>query len=182
MNREKIVNMIREYASENEAQRRFREPIIDFIINNDDCLGTGNPNGHLTASAWVVNHDRSKVLLTHHVGFDKWIQLGGHTDENEDILCAAFREAKEESGLSSLKLLSDGIFDMDVHFVPARNGKKEHYHYDIRFIFEGDDTEKVIVSEESKDVKWVELHRISEFSNEESVIRMARKTPGYKKN
>lgn len=171
-----IIRMLDEYVPNDENEVQYKNQILNFIKSNDIILGKSNENGHLTGSAWVVNKDRSKVLLTHHVILDRWLQLGGHTEENENIVCAAAREAAEESGLSSLKLVTDKIFDVDVHLIPAGNGKKEHYHYDIRFLMEAGDTEKIRVSNESKDVKWIRLGEIGGYTKEESVIRMVRKT------
>lgn len=50
-----------------------------------------------TVAIFVV-HDK-KILLIHHRKLDKWLPLGGHIELDEDPEIAAFREAKEESGL-----------------------------------------------------------------------------------
>lgn len=50
-----------------------------------------------TVAIFVV-HD-GKVLLIHHRKLDKWLPLGGHIELEEDPEQAAWREAKEESGL-----------------------------------------------------------------------------------
>ncbi|MBI5383292.1 MAG: NUDIX domain-containing protein [Verrucomicrobia bacterium] len=50
-----------------------------------------------TVAIFVV-HD-SKVLLVHHRQLGKWLPLGGHIELDEDPEQAAYREAKEESGL-----------------------------------------------------------------------------------
>ena len=50
-----------------------------------------------TVAIFVVHED--KVLLIHHRKLDKWLPLGGHIELDEDPEQAAWREAKEESGL-----------------------------------------------------------------------------------
>jgi len=40
-----------------------------------------------------------KVLLVHHRKLAKWLPLGGHIELDEDPEMAAYREAREESGL-----------------------------------------------------------------------------------
>lgn len=176
MKKTEIILLLQDYNTNNEFEVKCRDRIIDFIKNNDVYLGKGNSDGHLTGSAWIVNADKSKILLTHHKKLDKWLQLGGHTEENENLLQTALREAMEESGLSNVKVISDYIFDMDVHLIPSRKNEKEHFHYDIRFLFEADESENIEISHESKDLKWVSIEEISSYSKEESIHRMIRKT------
>ena len=85
------------------------------------------------------------------------------------------REAVEESGIENIHLIQDSIFDIDVHFIPARNEVAEHHHYDIRFLLQVERTDFVI-SDESNDLAWVKLIDIGNFVNEESVLRMCRKS------
>ncbi len=46
----------------------------------------------MTASAWVVNRDRTKVLLAYHNIYNSWAWLGGHTDGERNLLSVAVRE------------------------------------------------------------------------------------------
>lgn len=57
-------------------------------------------SGHITASVFLINATRDKVLLTHHAKLGKWLQLGGHCDGIKDPFFNAHKEAYEESGLS----------------------------------------------------------------------------------
>ncbi len=179
MTKAEMIRMLSEYDPVDGNEIIFKNQIIDFIKNNGNFLGTRNLTGHLTGSAWIVNYDRSRALLTHHKAINKWLQLGGHTEEGESVIDASIREATEESGLTSLRFLSGRIFDIDVHRIPAKGEKPEHYHYDIRFIFEADDKEEIKISHESIDVRWVELGMIELFNNSESITRMKQKTKGY---
>jgi 8-oxo-dGTP pyrophosphatase MutT (NUDIX family) len=123
----------------------------------------------------VVDESGENVLLTHHRFLDRWLQLGGHVDEGETVIQAALRDAREESGLQAVELLSDDIFDVDVHPIPARRDEPAHFHYDIRFAFRAHSAEPIIVSDESHDVAWIPIADLAEYNDSDSVLRMARR-------
>jgi 8-oxo-dGTP pyrophosphatase MutT (NUDIX family) len=132
--------------------------------------------GHMTASCWIVDEERSAVLLTHHAKLNRWLQPGGHADGDEDILAVAWKEAREETGLRSLRLLKDSIFDIDIHPIPARKDFPEHLHFDIRFLFSASKDEKFIISEESHDLAWILTDDVqSKTDNNRSMLRMNEK-------
>lgn len=160
--------------------QRYAEPAVgrfrEFLASGEVLQGKNNPLRHITASTWIVNPARTRVLLTHHAKLGIWVQLGGHTDEGEDWTEAALREAREESGLSGLRLAEPGLFDLDIHAIPARRDTPEHEHYDLRFLVEADDTVPLTVSEESHALAWVDLANLEAYTAEESQMRMRRKT------
>ena len=163
------------YSHEAEVVARFRE----FLASGEPLQGKSNGRRHITASTWIVNRQSTRVLLTHHAKLNKWVQLGGHTDEGEDWTAAALREGHEESGLSELRLVSADLFDLDIHEIPARRGQAAHDHYDLRFLVEADDTVPLLVSEESHDVAWIDRRELERYTTEESQLRMNRKTALY---
>jgi hypothetical protein len=66
-----------------------------------------------------------------------------------------------------------------VHAIPGRKAEPEHFHYDVRFLLEADDTEPLVLSEESKELAWVELEDVAALESDDSVMRMVAKTkPG----
>jgi 8-oxo-dGTP pyrophosphatase MutT (NUDIX family) len=176
MNKSKLINLLLNYKAEYTEENEYKNKILNFLSKNDIFLGTKNSEGHITGSAWIISKDRKKVLLTHHKKLNKWLQLGGHTEEAETIYDGALREAKEESGLLNIHFFSKEIFDIDVHLIPERKNVKEHYHYDIRFLLEEDGNEKLVISEESNDLKWVEINKIIDYSGSRSILRMVEKT------
>lgn len=174
-----VLELLRAYAAQtgDVEQGLATAATIAFVESQPDCLWRACVPGHLTGSAWIVSPDRSRVLLTHHRKLDKWLQLGGHADGDGNLLAVALREAREESGLTRLRVLSRAIFDCDRHGIPARKTEPAHYHYDLRFLFEADPDEPLAITGESKELAWVELGRIAELNAEWSISRMVGKTP-----
>lgn len=150
--------------------------IIRFVEQHPDCLLRSCEPGHLTGSAWIVSPDRRRTLLTHHHKLDKWLQLGGHADGENDLLAVALREAREESGLTRLRPVSAAVFDVDRHWIPPRKADAGHYHLDLRFLIEADPNEPLVISTESKDLAWIDLGQVAALNPEESLLRMVRKT------
>lgn len=147
----------------------------NFVSVNEDCFQRTLKEGHVTGSAWVVDRAGKKVLLTHHRKLDRWLQMGGHADGESDVLSVALREVEEESGLREVEPISNEIFDLDIHLIPERGNEAEHYHYDIRFALVNLGSEEYIVSEESHDLRWINISEVSELTEEESMLRMVRK-------
>ena len=99
MTREKLLNQIAAYIPYNEQEATDRELILHWIQDHDDAFTRQNKVAHITASAWVVNRDRRKVLLVYHNIYNSWSWLGGHADGETDLLAVALREVKEEAGI-----------------------------------------------------------------------------------
>ncbi len=170
MDRKFLINSFRSYQTLFDEEQKFMPAFLE-LLNHQDCFQRTHLPGHVTGSAWIVNADRSKTLLVHHAKLHKWVQPGGHADGDENILNLALREAEEETGLRRLKSFNT-IFDLDIHIIASRKDFPEHFHYDIRFLVEGDESEKIIVTDESHDVKWISLNDLENFTKERSVLRM----------
>jgi len=176
MHRRPLLDLLAAYTPFGDDDRAARDRIRAFVETNQRCFERSLTSGHVTASTWIVSRDRTLALLTHHRKLGRWLQLGGHTDGDADVLRSACREAREESGLRSLAVLDAAIFDCDVHPIPARGDEPEHFHHDVRFLLEADETEPLIVSEESHALAWVPLGRIDAHESDASVMRMVHKT------
>jgi len=175
MHRQPLLRAIRRYAQHHSGEEEVITRFIDFIESEPDCFRRELLCGHLTGSAWILNRTGDHVLLTHHRKLDIWVQPGGHCDGNPNILETALREAREESGLDPLEPIFEEIFDLDVHPIPARGAEPAHFHWDVRFALRHDGEGHYEVSPESHDLAWVPLDRLTDFSRDESVLRMARK-------
>jgi 8-oxo-dGTP pyrophosphatase MutT (NUDIX family) len=178
MSRESLLARLREHRPDSEHEAGMLEKIVAFVEAHEDCFERSLATGHVTASAWVVDPERTHALLTHHAKLDKWLQTGGHCDGDGDVLRVALREVEEESGLAEVKpLLGGAIFDVDAHEIPARGEEPAHIHHDIRFLFEADRGAPLRMSDESHDLRWVAYEEIPLLNTDESVLRMLRKTP-----
>lgn len=178
MHRNDFIQQLEAYRGRWAAEKGVCDQFIEFISGNADCFERNSKEGHVTASAWVVNGAGTHVLLTHHRKLNRWLQLGGHVDGESDVLEGALREVEEESGLTEVAVLGEGIFDLDIHPIPARRDEPEHLHYDVRFLCQATGSEEFIVSDESHALDWVKIEEVGNLANEESMLRMARKCAG----
>jgi 8-oxo-dGTP pyrophosphatase MutT (NUDIX family) len=164
-----------EYPGELECVERIRE----LVGTNPSCFERTCMPGHITASAWIVSHDHTQYLLTHHRKLDRWLQLGGHADGETDALGVALREAREESGMADFDVLhaaGAGIpLDVDVHMIPARPGEPAHEHHDIRFLLVAGRGQRLEISDESNDLRWFSRSEVAEIRSEESLWRLREK-------
>jgi len=150
--------------------------MIQFLNTYPDCFERKNLKGHFTGSAWVIDDTRSWILMTHHRQLDLWVQPGGHADGNENLLEVAINETKEETGLTQLRVISEKIFDLDIHEVPQYKNIPKHFHYDIRFLLETNrNPNDIKVSKESFDVAWIHKNAVLQKNNDSSIKRMLNK-------
>lgn len=175
MTRETLLDLLRAHRAADPHEAEMTARVVAFVAAHEDCLERSLAVGHVTASAFVVDLDRTHALLHHHAKLDRWLQLGGHVDGEADVLQAALREATEESGLDMVRPVSTAIFDVDVHLIPARGDEPAHHHHDVRFLLEADRGASLRITTESKALAWVPLERIPELTAEASVLRMVRK-------
>lgn len=137
-------------------------------------------DGHVTASAWVLNAERTHALLLHHAKLDRWLQPGGHLDNSDESPArGALREAVEESGIITLLLVEAALFDVDVHPIPEckteRSSEPAHFHHDLRFLIIANDT-SVVISDESLGAQWMSFSEIVASHLDESITRLAKKS------
>ncbi|EPX78019.1 NUDIX hydrolase [Salipiger mucosus] len=126
--------------------------------------------GHVTASGFVVSPDRKQVLLLHHRKLGRWLQPGGHCDGNTDVIAVARREIREETGMGDIRLVSNSIFDIDAHEIPARRNEPAHIHYDIRFLFEAMPSDGLVRNNESTAIEWVETSEMERLTGDPAVL------------
>ncbi|MBC8008659.1 MAG: NUDIX hydrolase [Burkholderiales bacterium] len=171
-----LLSLLRAHRPLDANEAAMLAETLRFVETEPRCAERSLAVGHLTGSAWIADASRTRTLLTHHRKLDKWFQLGGHADGDLDLAAVALREAREESGLTRVRLVRDTLFDLDRHWIPARTGEPAHWHYDLRFLIEADPAEPLVITPESKDLAWVEIARMADYNAQESMLRMARRT------
>ena len=172
MHRKEFLRAIQSYSAKNQNCENAKR-IIDFVKNNALCFDRDFAPGHITGSAWIVNRDNNKCLLTLHKKLNMWLQLGGHVEGETDILKAAIREAQEESGIEDIEPITTEIFDVDIHYVAIPN-QTPHYHYDIRYLLQAN-SENIKISDESYDLAWFKVEHLKNMQLNPSVKVMLNK-------
>ena len=154
-----IRRAIRDYVPRCGQEEKDRVFILDFLARNPDAFLRENPVAHMTASAWVVNPARDKVLMVYHRIYDSWSWTGGHADGDEDLAAVALREVKEETGVKSARLVSDDILSLEVLTVDGHEKRGEyvssHLHLNVTYLVEADESDALTVcEEENSGVRW----------------------------
>ncbi|WP_318657188.1 NUDIX hydrolase [Cellulosimicrobium composti] len=143
----------------------------------------GGPQ-HLTASCFVLSPDLDHVLLCFHRKGRFWVQVGGHTEPCDTTLAgAAYREAREESGLDALVPFdpdpdpSTGAppsspVDVHRHDLAAAFGACRT-HWDVGFVAFADPGARTVVSDESEDVAWFPVDALPAGTPDDFPVRLA---------
>ncbi len=169
-----LKEYIENYIPYNDQEENDKKIMLNFIKIHSDVLTRKNEFGHFTASSWVLNKSHDKVLMIYHNIYKSWAWTGGHADGEDDLCSVARREVEEETGVSNLKLLNDGIFSLEV--IPVighvKKGKyvSAHIHYNLTYLFEADESLSLSIKEdENSGVEWIDIKEVVSRSNEEQM-------------
>src|SRR5207248_8835435 len=134
MRRTDLLAQLERYRPADALESQHQQAIAALVANAEGAFDRAQfEPGHITASCFIVDGGGA-LLLHHHRRLNRWLQMGGHVERDERPEQAALREGAEESGLRDLELAMDGIFDLDVHVIPAGRGEPEHRHFDVRYV------------------------------------------------
>ena len=170
-----LKEQIEKYVPYSEQEEKDKEVMLKYINTFDNVLTRDNKFGHFTASSWVVNKERTKVLMIYHKIYDSWAWTGGHADGESDLLGTAIRELKEETGVENVKIIKDDIFSLEIITVDGHSKRGEyvssHVHLNLSYLLEVDEDEKLKIKEdENSGVKWINIEDLDNMVNEKWVL------------
>ncbi|MYU23885.1 NUDIX hydrolase [Streptomyces sp. SID8352] len=164
--REDAVLVLKGYPGQEELRALY----LDHLAAHPDGMWKSCGDGHLTASALVVDPSRGRVLLTLHRKLRRWLQMGGHCEPSDDTLeRAALREAAEESGIAGLTLLPGGPARLDRHHTPCA------WHLDVQYAALAPAGALEAISDESLDLRWFPYDEVAAVADA-SVVRLLEAT------
>lgn len=174
INADNLKNELEKYVPHNEQEQVDKKIMLNYINDFDNTLTRQNEYGHFTSSAFVLNKERTKILMIYHKIYNSWAWVGGHSDGDSDLLYVAMKEAKEETGIKNVSPISKDIYSLEIITVNGheKRGKYigSHVHLNVTYILEADETEEIHIKEdENKGVKWVPIDKILEETSEEWV-------------
>ena len=169
---EQLINDIRNYIPVNDQESKDKELFLELLDSQDNIFNRKNKVCHITASCWITNQDFTKVLMAYHNIYNSWAWLGGHADDDHNLKHVALKEAKEESGLSKIKLLSEDIASLEILCVQGhyKHGEyvSDHLHLNITYLLVADENEMLQhKADENSAVAWFKLDEAPSMSNEQ---------------
>ncbi|WP_418746083.1 NUDIX hydrolase [Frisingicoccus sp.] len=167
----KFIHQIEAYCPGNPQEEADKKFILDCLRHQPDIFTRNNPMVHMTASAWVVNEARTKVLMVYHNIYHSWSWMGGHADGEEDLLAVALREVQEESGIRSVHPVTEEIYSLEVLTVDGhvKRGKyvSSHLHLNVTYLLEASEADSLHMKpDENSGVAWFGLKEAVEASSE----------------
>ena len=170
-NLKKNIKNFKPYNEQEEVEKRI---MLNYLNDFDDTLTRQNEYGHFTSSAFVLNKQRTKILMIYHKIYNSWAWVGGHSDGDSDLLYVAIKEAKEETGIKNVVPIFNNIYSIEIINVNGHEKKGKyvgsHVHLNVTYLLEADENEEIHIKEdENSGVKWVPINEILNTTSEQWV-------------
>ena len=167
MDFEKLKAAILAFEPCNEQEASDKEVMLRMISTFGNKTLSRTCPAHFTTSCFLFNHDYTKVFMCWHLIDKSWSWLGGHADDEADLMSVIKREISEESGIPSEQvhfLNSGNISALTIFAIPGhiKKGKyvTSHVHMDCAFVakIEEDDTLSLTIKpDENNGLAWIAL-------------------------
>jgi 8-oxo-dGTP pyrophosphatase MutT (NUDIX family) len=171
-----LRQQLEQFVAADAREEEFRARMLALLDTAEDPFSRDHYGpGHFTASSFVLAPDQRSLLLIFHSKLQRWLQPGGHVDPSDEaLIAAARREVLEETGISELDEMEPGLFDLDIHTIPARGVAPKHEHFDLRYAFraKGDACR---AGSDAMAARWVPIDQVHQVESDESVQRALRK-------
>lgn len=180
VNMNDLRDKIKKFVPSCEQEENDKKIMLKYFDDFEDVLTRENEYGHFTASSWVLNEDRTKVLMIYHNIYNSWAWTGGHADGDADLLNVAIREVMEETGIHDVKPILDDIFSLEIICVNGhvKRGKyvSSHVHLNVTYLLEASSLEDLKIKEdENSGVKWIDVEEAISMSSEPWMHRIYQK-------
>ena len=171
INIDELKESIEKYTPYNEQEDVDRKIMLKYINDFEDVLTRQNEYGHFTSSAFVLNKERTKILMIYHKIYNSWAWTGGHSDGDSNLLYVAIKEATEETGIKNVVPITENIYSLELINVEGheKRGKYvgSHIHLNVTYLLEADEKEETHIKEdENSGVKWVSIDKVLEVTSE----------------
>ncbi len=166
-----LKHIVENYRPTCEQETCDRKIMLQFLTANADCLTRDNQIAHFTASSWIVNRGRDKVLMAYHNIYDSWAWTGGHADGEADLLQVAIREACEETGITSVRPVKDRPCSLEIITVDGhiKRGSyvASHLHMNLTYLLEAEEGQDLFVkADENSGVRWIPCDELDKYVSE----------------
>ena len=153
-----IVEQIRQFKPLCEQEEKDKAVMLWFLGSNPDAFARSNSMAHMTASAWVLSPDRTKVVMCYHNIYKSWSWTGGHADGDRDLLAVAMREVQEETGLVTHPLM-DSFYSLECLTVDGHEKRGQyvsgHIHLNVTYLLQAEGEALRVKDDENSAVRWM---------------------------
>ena len=171
---ENLKKQLQVYSCWNEQEEK-ELPLILQAMDEKNVFRRDNLRNHFTASAWITNTKRDKVLMAYHRLYDAWAWTGGHADGDTNLLHVALKEAWEETGVHASPL-DENIYSIEILNVNGHEKRglyiPSHLHLNVTYLLEADENESLSIKEdENSGVRWFTLDEALENCTEPWMVQ-----------
>ncbi len=153
------------WSAPDPEQERLREVYLAHVDAHSDAMQRACHPDHLTASVLIVSADGEHVLLTLHTRLKRWLQTGGHCEDDDvSLVEAAAREGREESGIADIVLDPEPVL-LSLHEVPCGPLRPAH-HLDVQFVGVAPAGAQPVISDESDDLAWFAVDELPDGTDQ----------------
>ena len=152
-------------------------------------LETNNLRSDFTATGYITNPERTKMIFVRHNKFNTWLPPGGHMEINELPHECVLLEVEEEIGINAdivqhgEQVNLNGASERQIptpycilhELIPASSRDVEHMHVDFIYVMVSPECAASLQVREISDAKWLTKEEICSINTFAPVKEIAKK-------